>query len=332
MDQGLPVNFENTASTWQNMPGLAAFYTGLQNQAAQDNIRMLQQAFAEEQAFKGQTRPLEVEKIRGLNELQAAQAMETRARGRQTGLASDLAAATMSGTITATNSKNDTSVTKNEAEAGAAQAAVYNQLAGWLKGEGSMIPPMEQVRVVMDKLKLQDTPDRRVSTGLLQNVNKLPEILAAQYDHMVKTSREYQQQQLQETGANKRNAATNATSIEVANINAKRALDVQAAKNSDTAASIEKAVLSKKFTAENAAVAYGVLASTESDPEKAAEYRKQAALYEQLMMNKPQAPNIGKTDTAGAAGLPVKKVTPVFGEKPAPGSVIKYDLNGNRIP
>ncbi len=204
MDQGLPVNFENTASTWQNMPGLAAFYTGLQNQAAQDNIRMLQQAFTEEQAFKGQTRPLEVEKMKGLNELQAAQAMETRARGRQTGLTSDITEATMPSTISATNSKNETSVVKNATEAGAAKAETYNQLAGWLKGEGSMVPPTEQVRVIMDKLKLQDTPDRRVSTGLLQNVNKLPEILAAQYNHMVKSSPEYQKQTMMEEGDTKR--------------------------------------------------------------------------------------------------------------------------------
>lgn len=204
MDQGLPVNFENTASTWQNMPGMAAFYTGLQNQAAQDNIQMLQRAFAEEQAFKGQTRPLEMEKMRGLNELQAAQAMSARATGRKTGLDADLMAGTLASDIKAKKGTNALALKENQVKEGAAKAAMFNQMSGWLKGDGSMYPPTEQVRVIMDKLKLQDTPDRRVSTGLLQNLNKLPEILAAQYNHMVKSSPEYQKQTMMEEGNTKR--------------------------------------------------------------------------------------------------------------------------------
>ena len=142
--------------------------------------------------------------MKGLNELQAAQAAEARARGRQTGLNSDLLAGTLDSNIAAKKSANKTGIAEDQAKTGVAQAAVYNQLAGWLRGDGSMYPPTEQVRVIMDKLKLQDTPDRRVSTGLLTNINKLPEIFAAQYNHMVKSSPEYQKQTMMEEGDTKR--------------------------------------------------------------------------------------------------------------------------------
>lgn len=194
MDQGLPVNFENTASTWQNMPGMAAFYTGLQNQSAQDSIKMLQEAFAREQAFKEQQRPLELQRMRGDEDFKAAQAMYQRALARGTGLDSDLKAGVLPSAVEAGISKNKTGMVEDRAKAGAAENEIHGQLAAWLRGTGSQVPPTERVRVVMDRLGVKD-PDGSVAAGLLQNINRLPQVLEDQHKHVIQNSADYMKQE-----------------------------------------------------------------------------------------------------------------------------------------
>lgn len=88
--QALPTQFENTAATWQNMPGFAAAYTGQQNQIAQDNNAALQQAFANEQLYKAQERPVTLQNLVNTGQLTAAQSRNQDALSRYHNVFSDL--------------------------------------------------------------------------------------------------------------------------------------------------------------------------------------------------------------------------------------------------
>lgn len=312
MDQGLPINFENTASTWQNMPGMAAFYTGLQNQSAQDNIRMLQEAFAREQAFKEQQRPLELQKMRGDEAFKAAQAAYQNALARNTGLDSDLKAGVLPSAISAGISKNQTGVVEDRAKAGAAESEIHGQLAAWLRGTGSQYPPTERVRIVMDRLGVKD-PDGSVAAGLLQNINRLPQVLEDQHKHVIQNSSGYITQQLKEKGDTERTGMTTQAMRDVARINQEGANNRQAMKSNEKAVDIETAVKSGKLNYEKAAVAYSTLADIETDPEKAAKYREMAGRYEQAALSKAAAGVTGKLDVGAQTGLPTQQPKTVLG-------------------
>lgn len=185
MEQGLPVNFENTASTWQNMPGMAAFYTGLQNQSAQDNIRMLQEAFAREQAFKEQQRPVELQNLRGLGDLQAAQAMYQRALGRGANVKSELEEQTLSSNVSAIRSKNAAGQVEDQGRTLAAKASMYRNLATLTSDPN--IPGWAKVQAVIKNLGIED-PDGNVAQKMLADVKNLPKILAAEADFHYKNS------------------------------------------------------------------------------------------------------------------------------------------------
>lgn len=317
MDQGLPVNFENTASTWQNMPGMAAFYTGLQNQSAQDNIRMLQEAFAREQAFKEQQRPLELQRMRGDESFKAAQAAYQNALARNTGLESDLKAGLLPSAVKAGISKNETGMVEDRAKAGAAENEIHGQLAAWLRGTGSQVPPTERVRVVMDRLGVKD-PDGSVAAGLLQNINRLPQVLEDQHKHVIQNSSGYMTQQLKEEGDTKRTGMTTQAMRDVANINAASRENVQGMKSSDKAGSIIEAVKIGKLTYEKAAVAFSTMADLETDPKLAAQYREMAGKYEQAALSKAAAGVTGKLDVGAQTGMPTQQPKTVLGGNQGP--------------
>lgn len=312
MDQGLPINFENTASTWQNMPGMAAFYTGLQNQSTQDNIRMLQEAFAREQAFKEQQRPLELQKMRGDEAFKAAQAAYQNALARNTGLDSDLKAGVLPSAISAGISKNQTGVVEDRAKAGAAESEIHGQLAAWLRGTGSQYPPTERVRIVMDRLGVKD-PDGSVAAGLLQNINRLPQVLEDQHKHVIQNSSGYTTQQLKEKGDTERTGMTTQAMRDVANINAKARLDVQNAKTQDTAKSILSAANSGKLTYEKAAASFHTLSMLTEDPTEKKKYEELAAQFEQAALSKAAAGVTGKLDVGAQTGLPTQQPKTVLG-------------------
>lgn len=181
MDQGLPVNFENTAGTWQNMPGMAAFYTGLQNQAAQDNIRMLQEAFAKEQAFKDQQRPIELQNLVATGDLTRANALYHGAQARLTGLNADFEQSTMPDKVSATKAKYkfDTDILpyKQLQE----QGKTIGDLSAYVANP--MVPAWDRAQKTAEIMggNAQD---------YLVHMNKLPQILKAESDHRFKLSDE----------------------------------------------------------------------------------------------------------------------------------------------
>jgi hypothetical protein len=215
MDQGLPIAFENNAATWQNMPGMAAFYTGRQNQIAEDNIGMLQKAFEAEQAYKAQQRPVELQNLVKSGVLTEAQARHQDALTRASGLTSDKMAATMPGEVASTNAKNQQEVaTAQQAES--VTKAIH--LASWLQGPGKYAPPFMQAQKFMQTYGIEDSPDGAKGRQIIADMPKLIPLLEMEAKKAWQLSGAGQQTLTKEAGDNSRNAATNSTSIAVANI------------------------------------------------------------------------------------------------------------------
>ena len=211
MDQGLPIAFENNASTWQNMPGMAAFYTGRQNQIAEDNIGMLQRAFQAEQAYKAQQRPVELQNLVKSGVLTEAQARHQDALTRASGLTSDKMAATMPGEIASTNAKNQGEVVASEQAQHAIRTTRY---AAWLEAGGNKMPPFLQAQEFMKTFGVDPSHGNEV----LQNIPKLVQMVPQEARKLYELSSTGQDTAAKESAANSRNAATNSTSLSVANI------------------------------------------------------------------------------------------------------------------
>jgi len=315
MDQGLPINFENTASTWQNMPGFAAFYTGLQNQAAQDNIQMLQQAFAKEQAYKDQERPITLQNLQSAGDLQRAQALHQLAMGRGANVDAALKEGTLPSDIEAGISKNKTSLTENQGKTLAAQGGMYKELAT-MAGNPN-IPNFQKVDTIVRSLNIDD-PDGNIRRGLLQNIDKLPKILADQAEYHFQNDPATKLQNIKEEGDTKRTGMTTQAMRDVAHINADARLQQQAMKSQGTAKSTLDAVQSGKVGLEKAATIFAVLADTEADPEQAAKYREMAGKFEKANLAQKAAGVTGKIDTGAVTGMPTQKPETVLGGESTP--------------
>lgn len=315
MDQGLPVNFENTASTWQNMPGFAAFYTGLQNQAAQDNIRMLQEAYAKDQAFKEKSRPIELNNLMSAGELQQAQAAYQRALGRNTNAEAGLREGVLPSAIEAGVSKNKTAVVEDQGKVLKTQGEMFKELATRVSNPN--IPNFQKVDEVMRNLKIDD-PDGTIRQGLLQNIDKLPKILADQAEYHFQNDPATKLQNIKEEGDTKRTGMTTQAMRDVAHINADARLQQQAMKSQGTAKSTLDAVQSGKVGLEKAATIFAVLADTEADPEQAAKYREMAGKFEKANLAQKAAGVTGKIDTGAVTGMPTQKPETVLGGESTP--------------
>lgn len=317
MDQGLPVNFENTAGTWQNMPGMAAFYTGLQNQAAQDNIRMLQEAFAKEQAFKDQQRPIELQNLVATGDLTRANALYHGAQARLTGLNADFEQSTMPDKVSATKAKYkfDTDILpfKKLAE----QGKVIGDLSAYVANPS--IPDFVKVQQVAQIMggNPQD---------YLPVLPKLPQILKAESDHRFKLSEAARLQESKNASdvnvANIHAAATK----EAAKIGADSREEVQRLKNQDKANATLEAVKAGKMGYEKAATTFAVLAEIETSTEMASKYRQMAAQFEQANISQKTAQSQGKVDVGATTGLPTQQVPTVLGGTSTAAPTKKHSL------
>ena len=201
MDQGLPVNFENTASTWQNMPGMAASFTGIQNQIAQDNIRALQQAFAKEQAYKEQTRPVELQNLVGAGALQQAQARNQDALTRYHGLQSDELSQLMPSKVDLANAISKYQIDSIPKKKLADQVQSYKDLSVFM--ENPNVPNWQKVKTALEVTGTKD-PDGSIARQLLPRVKELPKVFQQMADHAFKNSSDARLEGMKEEGALKR--------------------------------------------------------------------------------------------------------------------------------
>jgi len=213
MDQALPTGFENTAATWQNMPMYAAMQTGQQNQIARDNNAALQAAYAKEQAFKEQTRPVELSNMVATGENTRATTGHTNAMTRESGNRADLQEATKGSTISSTNSKNEASDWEAKVKKGEAEGQMYGQLAGALKNLPPNTPDFVKAQMVQRALGLSNDP--RVTQGLLSKGGDLADMLQAHADHIYKNTDEARKEASKEAAAAARQAGINKTQLDL---------------------------------------------------------------------------------------------------------------------
>jgi uncharacterized protein (UPF0147 family) len=316
MDQGLPTNYENTAGTWQNMPGMAALYTGMQNQSAQDNIRMLQEAFAREQAFKEQERPTQLNNLMAQGELQRAQAAQAMANARGLTVDAKGKEGLLQSNIEAGQSKNQTQMAEDKTKQLDAYGQRFASLATIAKDPN--IPSFMKVQQVMQALQIPD-PDGTVARGMLANIQKLPAQLEAQANHYFQNSAAAKLEAMKEAGATKRTGMNNATTLEAARIAATSRENVAATKSQGTAKNILDSVNAGKMTYEKAATAFAVMAEMETDPNLAAQYKQMAGKFEQAVLSKAAASSTtGKLSVPEATGLPTQAPITVFGNQQGP--------------
>lgn len=336
MDQALQTSFDNTATTWQNMPMFAAMQTGQQNQIARDNTQALQRAFAAEQAYKDQTRPVELSNLTKSGMLQEAQARHADALTRASGLSSDLLAGTLGSDIATKNNANAARQVEDTAKMGDAEAQIYGQLASQLRALPPDVPAFAKAQIVMDRLKLQD-PTGAVAQGLVSNIDKLPDLLQAHADHVYANSPDARKTATKEEGDTKRNKNTTDSAERIAAMNNEGKLKVAQAKNQlDNI--IMKAEVSGNYAGQAAAFdkkaeLLAIEAQNMTDAQERQEqlamanyYTKKAAAAREMDLKARSAgagtPKAGSIDTSAVTGLPaaVGNVSPV--PTPAlPGSV-----------
>lgn len=295
MDQALPTAFENTANTWQNMPGMAAFYTGQQNQIAQDNIAALQQAFAAEQAFKAQERPISLNNMMKSGALQEAQAQHALALARASGLSSDKAEQTMPGEVSSTNAKN---AAESAAAAQAQSNAKAIHMASWLQGPGKSTPPFMQAQKFMEVYGIQDSQDGSVGRKIVADLPKIIPMLEMEATKAFQLSGKGQEVLTKEAGDTKRMGMTNKTAIDVANINADARIAAAAKTAQAKTVGFEDSLLKiKRASDKRNALIDAANKEQATNPELAASYRARA--------NDPDLIQTAQAELAAAAAATV---------------------------
>lgn len=295
MDQALPTAFENNANTWQNMPGMAAFYTGQQNQIAQDNIAALQQAFAAEQAFKAQERPISLNNMMKSGALQEAQAQHALALARASGLASDKAEKVMPGEVSSTNAKN-------AAETAAAEQAQSNaraiHMASWLQGPGKAVPSFMQAKKFMEVYGIEDSPDGAIGRKIVADLPRIIPMLEMEAKKAYELSATGQGTLIKEAGDTKRMGMANKTAIDVANINADSRINAAAKTAQAKTVGFEDSLLKiKRASDKRNALIDAANREQANNPELAASYRARA--------NDPDLIQTAQAELAAAAAATV---------------------------
>jgi len=186
MDQALPTQFDNTAATWANMPMIAAMQTGQQNRIATDNNAALQAAYADEQAFKKQSRPVELSNLMATGDRTRSMIEHDKAMTRESGGRSDLADGTRAGQISSTNSKNEAIDWEAKVKKGEAEGELYGQLASKLKNLPAGTPDFVKAQMVQQALGLPNDP--RVTQGLLAKSGDLADMLQNHADAVYKNT------------------------------------------------------------------------------------------------------------------------------------------------
>lgn len=213
MEQALPTQFDNTAATWANMPMIAAMQTGQQNRIATDNNAALQAAYADEQAYKKQTRPVELANLMATGDRTRSGIRHDDAMTRESGGRADLADGTRAGQISSTNSKNEALDWESKVKKGEAEGELYGQLASKLKNLPAGTPDFIKAQMVQQALGLPNDP--RVTQGLLSKGNDLAGMLQDHADNVYKNTSEARKEASKEAAAAARQAGINKTQLDL---------------------------------------------------------------------------------------------------------------------
>jgi hypothetical protein len=112
LNQALPTQYSGLGDLWDRAPALAALQTGDQMRWAQQNNSSLQDAFSNQEAFKQQQRPLELDKLRADTGLVNAHAGYFGAETGKVNQATGELKQTQTGRVNATNAENAEKVDK----------------------------------------------------------------------------------------------------------------------------------------------------------------------------------------------------------------------------
>lgn len=277
MGQTLPTEFDNTASVWQNMPEFAAMQVGQQNRRALENNEALQKAYAGEQDFEAQKRPVELSNLMAQGDHTRAQTGMVGANTVGKNIDNEVADATKSGKIRSVNVDNQLKSMESEGQ-------MFGQIAA--KISDPKMPAFERARIVKEMLKgLPDSPE--IDIGLIKNAANLPKMFADLAERSRQATSAYKTDQEKLRSSEKIAAGNNATSIlnNRENIAAGKYANKSGAKANDLLTQVKAG----KLGYEKAATAFQIMAELEGDPTKAIEYGKLASQFEDLNMNQKNA-------------------------------------------
>ncbi len=282
--QALPTEFDNTASVWQNMPEFAAMQVGQQNRRALENGEALQKAYAGEQEFEAQKRPVELSNLRATGDLTRAHTSQYGAQTRGKEIENDIADATKGGKIRSTNTDNQLKSMESEGQ-------MFGQIAA--KISDPKMPAFERARIVKEMLKgLPDSPE--IDMGLIKNAANLPKMFSDMAERSRQATSAYKSDQEKMKSQEKIASGHDATSIlnNRENIAAGKYANKSGAKANDLLTQVKAG----KLGYEKAATAFQIMAELEGDPVKAQEYADLASRFEQAKLAAANAQGGAKVD------------------------------------
>lgn len=213
MPQVLPTEFNNTQAIWDNMPAFAAMQAGQNNRIALENNDALQAAYANEEAYKAQSRPVELANLVATGDRTRSGIRHDDAMTRESGKRSQLAEGTMAGNIKATNSGNASKVVANQVADALNNGELFGQIAAKI-GDPKM-PAFERVRIAKTMLGEYLPNHPEMEQALLMNADNLPQMFAQASEQSRKASAAYRSEQEKLKNAKDISGNSNATQIKL---------------------------------------------------------------------------------------------------------------------
>jgi len=221
LNQALPTQYSGLGDLWDRAPILAAMQTGDQMRWAQQNNQSLQDAFANQEAYKQQQRPLELDKLRADTGLTNAHTGYFGAETGKINQATDELKQTQPGRIQKTNAEN-------QAGLGAAQIEEMQQMGQRMRlaaaaaaSEPTPWGKVQKVKAILGN-SVQQTPE--FDEFLMKHANNLHTYLADYGQNMFEASDRYKTEKMKEDAALARTQeqTRSAEAIAKANIDAGR--------------------------------------------------------------------------------------------------------------
>ncbi len=295
--QALPNNYSDLNTMFQYMPGMAAAQAGQQNAFANENNQSLQQAFANQEAYNQQRRPLELSQL-------GAQTNLTNAQGRNVGAEASLREGTLSSDISTKQSANKTAIGANEIEQ-------IGQLGDRLRAAGAAAAtetdPYRRVQAAKKHLgeHFHDSPE--LDQLLMQNPESLPQRLTDMGNNLYGASRAAIAEQKKLEAHQKAVETQGATQLGVANTAAQSREQVAATQAS---ARVQAAVEAKLNSAKDQAAALIRQASQMPDGPQKQAVLAQAQRSAELAAHMAEIAAQARNETGIAASTLIPGTTP----------------------
>ncbi len=216
MEQALPNNFPDLNTLMQYMPAVGAYQSGQQQAIAQQNNRSLQDAFAADEAFKAQKRPMDLEQLLANTANTKAQTGVSNASARNLGLAGDITEGTKASTISATNSANKTKM-------GADEITQMEQFGDAARQAGaraaSAVTPWEKMKAIKETMgnHMNWTPESE--KFFMDHIQNAHQYLSDMGNNIYEASRAAKAEASKEAAAQKRIETTTEANKEIAKAN-----------------------------------------------------------------------------------------------------------------